>query len=1576
MIGAERGYYFQDYISAYLIINFIKKELQNSQKISFVLDKKENANDKYDDIKVFWDKVNNNYQIKYREKKGILNQGDLFNKSGDFNLRNFIISANDYNQECRLFISMNKINIDDNLSPFLEEISDSTLSLETKTYKFKNLIDQITNLNKDEEVKITENDIKHFEKIAKLELCELSLDEISEIVGKEIKNLVGNLTNDNETKLARILVDISRELRVNYELKEISIIFIITKLFSEIGISKYLFPIENKLIFENDIYVSRNDDVKKIIDILKTTNFLHIIGAPGVGKSWFTEELMDNLKDRNYEITKYYFYINNLENDDLNERVNYNRFITTLNFDLQKEKGLNINLINLKLEEIKNSITASKKQHCIILDGLDHIIREKGDSNKIILENLISELVKIFSESNVKILLLSQPLDLPITTKYEIKNFNINQVKSILEKYKTKIEIPKHLTPEKLLEISNGNPLIIKYEILNSVVTKDFSKENFKNLDDYYNYIFSGSEYHIYSYFGVLKFAVNIDELQQISKHNIDVVTNEIKNISNVLHKNEYNELSPFHESMKRFIKEKSELKFELESNNTNIFDWLKCQDLYSNRKAFTFFPSMTVELKKYQEFEVDISYSHFFEEIINNGYTRNSVENFCRLLSVIYLEKNDYENLYIISHTYDAYDNFMYEFDMETFEFYIYMLFFRNEKNKIINLINSKDNSTYSNQFREHAINISKFLMENNFNGIDFIFFLNQYTSDEISDDKENVYNFNGFIWHPNEGFSLLFTIFDFYNFSMDEALNYSGKKNDFLNKSIESFYKNNKNNYFIQSLYTKNLYAKKQSSTLKTIINDIDNFSEEVNENNYYDLIFKFLSLNKKDQKNLIQSWDTLFKIKKRFLHYSLSLYYVLTNNLENNDIDSILNPFISLDMQFSGLTVYNPRLECSLISKHINRDYIVYKLYQIINSQIPKYSFRDYNGIRPYLQSFKRYLIDYIIGFPKDSNIELADLLYTEYSENESNASNLIYALKNYSLFASTNNNPELIYLDVLNYMFTYGSYRDVQLWELEDFVDRLLDENMITKEMMQKMLIISLSATNIMDKAKDVHHIPGSILEKYGKKYPLQAIEILIENMKLFNGDVEDSDNLFTKMFEKIYTKEKGLFNQYYEYWKYLQNTNINGKNRFEKTLDLVNEFKRKKEQDFIINEFCDDLKSDIHPYPEEEIKKIKEALIIGNREFLKSFQEIDSTSYSNRKEYIDKNFSDIFELILDKEKNIEPQKLLQQQIELLSKTKAKELIDFFINADESYYNSDIVNSIIKITDEQIKKLDINVLTIYLVGIYYKTSGYISTMYYDETMNKAINLNKKYAQEILKMFIKEDIKYTPRMKSGKIFKYLVPQNKIINVFDIMINLYAYRLPNLERKLSNLDFSNLTQIELFFNYVLINTFYNTTFISLESFILIKIFKKYKINHILNVTGSNRHHYKDSGDYLFGLSYLFTTYGYLMYESFLSNYGEPLNYEFKVEYIPNDVRNIFNIKINDNKHLNLVKNNLPLLIFENISDVIKYKCTYQHYYRSGMDRDYINLNNRIFYLKKRNLLSIVYLRIMFRKLYKKGNE
>ena len=36
----------------------------------------------------------------------------------------------------------------------------------------------------------------------------------------------------------------------------------------------------------------------------------------------------------------------------------------------------------------------------------------------------------------------------------------------------------------------------------------------------------------------------------------------------------------------------------------------------------------------------------------------------------------------------------------------------------------------------------------------------------------------------------------------------------------------------------------------------------------------------------------------------------------------------------MQFSGLTNYKPNLECKLISKHLNRDYIVKKLKITIN------------------------------------------------------------------------------------------------------------------------------------------------------------------------------------------------------------------------------------------------------------------------------------------------------------------------------------------------------------------------------------------------------------------------------------------------------------------------------------------------------------------------------------------------------------------------------------------------------------------------------------------------------------------
>lgn len=1554
MIETERGYYFQDYVSAYLVVNYMDIYLKENRDIFVVFDKKENSNDKFDDIKINCSNLKENYQIKYREKKVMLSYGDFFNKSGDFDLNKFILSNS--GNKCRLFIGMNGSSIDDDLSKYLTLVDGDNIFSNSKVFKFKNLSNCVKKLNAKRDNKIDIDDIVLFENNFILEVCDINLSNVSLVVSKNIRDLIGNLSNDSDSKLLRILMDMIREYRTSYYLRETDIKSIISRYFSEIGINKYLVPIDNNFIFEKDIYVSRDKDCEFIIKLLDNDNILHVIGKPGTGKSYLTMELSDLLKKNGYNVTKYYFYINNLDNDNITERNNYNRFITTLNYDLQREKGLDISLTNLSLNNIKDSICDDNGKYCIILDGLDHIIREKSDID---LEKLIFEIVSVFSNSNVKVILLSQPIDLSIKNKYEIGNFNLDEVEEFVSNYRSKFNISKDITSSLLFDITLGNPLILKYEIYKYIYTNSLSNERFSSLDEYYNYIFNGLQSHIYSYFGILDFPVNKSELGEISGHSSETIDKEIKAICNILHKNEKEEYSSFHESMKRYIKEKANTEYDVNLNMNNIFNWLNSKDIFSNKKAFLFLPSMTIRLNKYTKFNFNLDYVSFFNAIINNGYVSGDVSSFCKNLTTIYIEKNDYKNLYIISYLYDAYSNFLYEFDMDNFEFYVYMLFYNNEKEKIINIINAKNVDIYSGQFRDYATNISKFLIDNNFNGIDYISFINIFKNSGYFENKNCYFNFNNFIWSYYDGYPLLFKIFKHYNYSLEDALNYIGEKDSILDAAIKSFYLNNSNGYFINCLYDMDIYAEKKDISFNKYLEKLKGVSN-IDEDIYYDIILSFLSLSYDDRKKLVYQWD-IFDINNNFIYYTLSLFYVLTSSLSNKEINKILDKFVYVDMQFKGLTMYKPILECRMIVRNERCNTIINKLYEIINNQIRKYDFRDYEGIRPYMQSIKNKLPDYIIRGGTKINENTLKLLEQYVGDGQSNSSNFLSLVKNFCLYklAGIDNS---IYNEISKYMFSYGSYRDIQLWEFEDFTDRLILDNLINKEMVEKMVSISLRATSIMDKAKDVHHIPGSVLSKYGETEPFKAIEILFENIYLY-GYFEDSDNLFANFYDKIYVNNNKRFNRYYEYWKYIQNVSYKESNQYIRLINLINLFPSIKQKRYILEEFCDSLKNDFSSYTDDEIKLIKEAIINKDITYLNSLVKYDK--YDNKKKYNNKKYKDIYELLDDKNRGIKYNDLLLLQIKLLSKVNKDELLNYFLDKEISYYNYDIIHSIIKVSEEQIRKLNKKLFVTYLVCLYSKTCGNVSTMSYDEVMDLAIKIDKDTATYVLKRFISKDKYYDSRMKAGKIIKYLMPKEDLIDVFNTMIDIYSYRLPKFNKLIMNFNLDNFSKEELLFNYIAINNFYNNRLISLEEFIMIKIYNEFKIRNVIYFCHDGAR-FDTIGEFLGCLNYYFNNNGYLMYETFLKNYGEFKKYDKEVIYESNSNRSRYIVKSNG---LNVLNNNLPILIFSNLNDVIKYKCSYSHYYNNGLDSDYINLKKRVFYLKKRNIFSRICLRFKFWK-------
>ena len=158
--------------------------------------------------------------------------------------------------------------------------------------------------------------------------------------------------------------------------------------------------------------------------------------------------------------------------------------------------------------------------------------------------------------------------------------------------------------------------------------------------------------------------------------------------------------------------------------------------------------------------------------------------------------------------------------------------------------------------------------------------------------------------------------------------------------------------------------------------------------------------------------------------------------------------------------------------------------------------------HEGILPCLGSIYKSIVYNI----KKNNIKLEidtlRYLFFNIDSRESNYSNLRNLMTNYIMLYLVNGDQIEIYKEIKCLMFSYGSYRDIQIWELIDIYDRLKEEKLLDKEKFLKLYTIAYNAIERMDRAKDVWHILNELLEKYAKDFSAEeAMKIFFYTMEI-------------------------------------------------------------------------------------------------------------------------------------------------------------------------------------------------------------------------------------------------------------------------------------------------------------------------------------------------------------------------------------------------------------------------------------------------------------------------------------------
>lgn len=1589
----ERGYLFQDIFSSLIVFRYVNKIL-SGEKINtqVVLDKKNNKNDKFDDLKIIEDSQTIEIQLKHRELKERLDLEDFSNYSGDFNLYKFIKSyKSGANINLCLIISLKKVAYEDELKKYIELDKNNAL-ISSERYKFKdnqNLIDLLYK-NRLSTIKnpkidysdITKEDIKKFINIFHFEVTDVSFVNgcIKNMVFQEISDDIEKISNIPKQVIYNDMIETIREYRAEDSFETVSIKDITNKWLDRLKLMNYTIPVNNDLLIDYNCLISRKKDIDCILKMFDSSNLIHIYGPPGVGKSWFSKELTDELDRQNISNSTYYFYFNT-EDIDRGKRLTKYNFVTTFNYSLQKLHGYNISIFNLNFEQLV--LDNDDKEHYLIFDGLDHIIRE-NDSTDIDINELIND-IRVFAEKNknIKILVLSQPLEnISFDKSYELTNLDEKSTDRLIEMYSVNYNFPlKKLKEQNFYLKSSGNPLLLKYMIMDYIYNGNVVNVSIKSLNDYYEMIFKGNQFSIYMYFAVLKFPVTIEELQQISSVSYNEIKKELTAIRNVLLINEKNEYIVFHESLRRYLLSLKNLNKEKLIND--VINWFKSIDLYSNSKKFNYYPEFVLENNKYESYNELFNYKKMKISIIQNAYSNSEVHDFIKNNYKISQLKEDFNMMYYLEHFYDIYTTFLYDFDINIFENYIYMLYYLGEYDLLRKLIYTKGLSEYSN-FDEQWKYIRKvllFLMKNKFD-LKYNNVINYYFGHH--DSKEYLKIGDILIPDDSENYRLISEYLKYNDIKnlkdIDTNINPTSRTFDIINSLI-----NDKKGIFIEIFYKKGIYVTKGKKVKLEVLNEKLKNEKYISSLNNLFLLLNYIFDNKDKKINEIFSrWNYLLPdipIIYRFICEFTKI--LIDDNVIESELDIFFNKYTYSELCFNGhLSNYNGddfNFIGNLIIKNNNRDLIIKKFMEFREKNLNDSSKHYDDGITSTLSSIY-YQIIYNIKYESAiiEHTTLEEILIT-HTYQQSNISEFEDNLNNYILGLISGEHNAFYFDNIIKYMFSYGSYRDIQIWELEDILSRLIISNRINLTKFVDLVVISYNAVDRMDRAKDVWHIPNELIKKYSNQVSsIDALNVFFSLLETFNYDIRDKDDLFVHLYENINGNETKKLKFIYYYWRFI-NRNLSYQFQSNDTeLKKCIRYSNKREFNFIRNNVLEAIRNGEYELKYDLIlKKFTSKKSIIN--YIEVPPEIvkNSTTLTNSVEY--QSFK---ELIMDiNQKYVDCRNLdYSNLIDNIKKiNNHEEIYDLFINMNNSYDLYHIYEVLEKHSFDY-STIDEDIAIELLVGIYYRSNGYVSNMAYDEIYEKALKISSSKAFSFLRKYVLSDNNVTLGRKSGKIFKYLIDDNSIEDIYKDVIDIYLSRLPNFKTFDRYWDISSFDKNDVLLNYFLIKLMnshksYNVSVT--EEMILIKLFELKKLS-------CNKLVYMDNND---GNSMKYIIEFLKMYHSVLR-----INYQAFLNYKKINSFNYIKFQMNDNKTDVIIKekkfidDELDSLLVNNHRGFVAIESDNVYKYNANMCQDfgdeildrYIKYKNFSIYrvsfigYLKNKFISKIQMHLNFRKIKK----
>lgn len=708
LADAHKGYEYQDLFSAFHIVNTL---LENNYAICKI-DRKETANDKFDDFTIILKDLVIKRQIKYSENK-ILEKSDLSTENYDLALDVLFNSwkelPKDKNIDIRLCLAWKYLSDSKDLDFLYEvEMKNTYDECEVKLLKidldtiwpygkqpissWKRLRSKVSNINRDEFSRFID-DLRIEVNLPKSSADLTNPGELEKLLIDKLKLFgVGKYPNDkkNVVDVAMHLMHIIKRARAKGELIEVE------KLIYELGLITSYGNIEQEFRINKEINIPCVEQCLEFKDFLFENNKVCLVGAPGSGKSWFIQNLKEFMKGLNISIVQHYCYIGLNDIHD-QERITVNIFLANLLNDLIESMPYlaenKTSKYGVDFDELQLLIGNIKEELVIIVDGLDHISRTYN-LHKEIMKEIDTEIIQVISKlnlpNNVKIILSSQPIKelsyvyVKDFKEYVIKPWGISEVKEFISKNQISDMYIDHMwLSELLLDKSSGNPLYLSYLInelhgySDVIITKkliDTFPGYDNNLEKYYSFVMTklSESQRVPQILAGSPFPLTEAELNEITYLG-NYVAESLVAIRSIL---TFNKCSGgymiYHESFRRYILElldKNRVSIE-NAIYLPLIDWLKRRGFYKDKKSYLNLFVLLFESKRYNEI-LEYCCKEF---VIGSVYYGNDIlslkKNYSILLKAACIEK-DYVALTKCTELNNMIYSLDYSFDENAYYYY-----------------------------------------------------------------------------------------------------------------------------------------------------------------------------------------------------------------------------------------------------------------------------------------------------------------------------------------------------------------------------------------------------------------------------------------------------------------------------------------------------------------------------------------------------------------------------------------------------------------------------------------------------------------------------------------------------------------------------------------------------------------------------------------------------------------------------------------------------------------------------------------------------------------------------------------